>query len=205
MALFIAQLPLKWIESLLCADSLVIPTEFDRYEITKQVFKIRSGRSMADFAIFPNDNSEEEEKTVETISISSPECSKKDEECEIKDKENEGATSKPFSVASQIVNFFTSSTRKKRKLEEFDSSASNDCQSSPASKDERLIKPLRKTPIWPKENSMKLPSSLSNIYERGIVYTFMTFQQLGYLLNYTNIFNYDAIELLKRMGLCHFI
>jgi hypothetical protein len=203
--LFIAQLPLKWIESILCSNQLPIENEFLRYELTKAIFKLRSAApdkpSPLPTTISQEDWDDSETVTgyengppppplvslpVQSISLRLSSEQKKDGSCEIEGhKELKG-------TLSSIFNFFSSaSSGKKRKLDVSDPSLNeneDEVQKEEAvnppllSRNRHIIFPAMKT-IKP-HSPMKLPATLSNIYENGIIYTYMTFAQLGYDLHF---------------------
>jgi hypothetical protein len=135
LCLFLANLPLIWIEKVMKSDMLCIPCEFDRYVLMKQILWLRQSRP------------------VEAVTVELP--------AQKKDNVVTGVAKKVYSLFDGLI-----PRAKKRKLEESD----EETVSSPVCA-KRAIKPLPNRPT--------LPQTISNIYESGIIYTYMTFPQLG--------------------------
>jgi hypothetical protein len=143
MCLFLAQLPLVWIERIVKSDLLTIPCEFERYQLVKSILRLRQSRPVQ---VTVESSSEEEEE---------------EEKVEAKQTVVSGVAKKVYSLLDNWI-----PKAKKRKLEESD----DETVSSPVS-EQRIIKPLPNRPT--------LPQTISSMYESGIVYTYMTFPQLG--------------------------
>jgi hypothetical protein len=142
LCLFLAPLPLVWIEKIMKSDQLTIPCEFERYQLVKSILRLRQTRPVQ---VTVDSESEEEEE----------------EKVEIKQTVVSGVAKKMYSLFDTWI-----PKAKKRKLEESD----DETVSSPVA-EQRIIKPLPNRPT--------LPQTISNIYESGIIYTYMTFPQLG--------------------------
>ena len=183
--LFIAQLPLKWIESVMCANQLPVESEFQRYELTKMIFRLRSAApdSLVQARI-SNTTLIDDWDENETIKGGSP----KKEEKEEKENNSEVKTVKKTdlaSVTSSILEFFTSSG-KKRKLEQLEDNLILELGSIENNGARIIAKPN----LSSKKHStpLKLPLTLANIYQNGIVYSYMNFAELGsVLLVYFNL------------------
>ena len=200
--LFIAQLPLKWIESILCSNQLPIDNEFLRYELTKAVFRLRSTApdKLTQMPTFPNSQSsdldlDDSETVTGHENATPPAASLPSQIISLhphpeQEKENNHDTDKEVKGAlSSILKFFSSaSSGKKRKLdngtpakeeEKVEEHSEEEGAKLPLpSKRKRLIAlPITRTKK--PHSPIKLPATLSNIYENGIIYTYMNFAQLG--------------------------
>lgn len=201
--LFIAQLPLKWIESILCSNQLPIENEFLRYELTKAIFRLRSAApdKLTIMPAFPNSQSSDldldDSETVTGHENASLSAASLPSQISLQphpkqEKENNHDTEGRKEVKgalSSILKFFSSaSSGKKRKLDN-DTLAKEEKRVEEHSEGEAAKLPLpskRKRliaqPITRTKKShspIKLPATLSNIYENGIIYTYMNFAQLG--------------------------
>lgn len=185
-SLYLAQLPLRWIQHVLAADCLAINCEFDRYCLTKTIFEIRQARIIPDYT---NVIVEEfQSAAMIPAMLPKPESPKK-----------------AVSVANTIyrlIDRVISGTAKKRKLDEeyfapFPQNNVKEIAPEVAVSQDRVILPL--PVLSPKlrfatSSVPTLPSTLANIYEKGIIYTYMTFSQLGYfILFYIRVVKKDEI------------
>lgn len=160
-AQFMAQLPLGWIQLVLGNDALTVKSEFQRYQLAKSIFEIRQANppdinvSILDLV----------DSSSDTISSADPMPSQK-----------------PKFIGSSLYNFLFSSsseTGKKRKLDQdqdFFAPVTENSEIIEQNRQNRRIKQVRGI----MKATPTLPFTLSNIYQDGIVYTFMSFEELGY-------------------------
>jgi hypothetical protein len=145
LSLFLAQLPLVWIEKVMKSDLLCVACEFDRYSLVKQILRLRQSRPVQ--VILEHSESESESESEKELE-------------NVKESVVSGVAKKVYSLFDGLI-----PRPKKRKLEDSD----DETVASPVI--ERIIKPLPNRPT--------LPQTISSIYEFGIIYTYMTFPQLG--------------------------
>lgn len=161
----------------MCANQLPVESEFQRYELTKMIFRLRSAApdSLVQARI-SNNNLGDDLDENETITDNSPKKEEKENHLTFKITKKKSDLA---SVTSSILNFFTSS-EKKRKLEFFE--LEDNLISEPKKIDHdvaRIItQPILKSSLK-RSSPLKLPATLANIYQNGIIYTYMTFSQLG--------------------------
>ncbi|KAJ3362309.1 hypothetical protein HDU91_003487 [Kappamyces sp. JEL0680] len=172
-SLFLAQLPLRWIEKVLCADALVTPSEYERYRLAKRIFQLRSSFPH----LIPTEQSQQ-----------SPFCqqvSSHDEDYNTSQDENEPEThaepeDESFSIAGLIEKVLTNVRPKKRKMEEPVTNPPKDSDSQARKRLKSVTDNALSSPTTYKPESLSiLPTTQAKIYEKGIIYTYMTFQQLG--------------------------
>ena len=157
--LFLSRLSLKWLELVLASDALAVPSEFDRYLLTKRIFKLRS--------TYPNLIPLERQIIEYTMDACQDKPSIEPRLVYLKEK-------KDYSLFSLIDNVLGN---KKRKIQdELDSVEINLEIEKPNT---RVIKALPRKFSKATGCPLTLPATLTRIYEEGIVYTYMTFQQLG--------------------------
>jgi hypothetical protein len=152
---FLSQLPLGWIQLVLGNDALTVNSEFQRYELAKSIFEIRQANP-----------------PVSNVNISDLVDVSSDSVIVAKDFIPPPKTK---TVGDTLYNFLFSSG-KKRKLDDDFFTPLSQINNEQTLKN-RVIKPLRN-----KKEAPTLPTTLSNIYQQGIVYTFMSFEELGYIL-----------------------
>jgi hypothetical protein len=189
---FLAKLPLSWIEKVVCADQLYVRSEFDRYQLVKKILDLRhSGSEFITNNLSTNDvhgsnnllidvienldTSEGEDIEIESNDENQVEI----ESGNVSDKRKlkEVNEAKPFNSIFNMIDKFLP-LRKKRKL---DSDEEVPIQIYDI---KRKIKKITKNPqnlpkaLLPITQPI-LPKTLTNIYNTGIIYTWMTFPQLG--------------------------
>ncbi|KAI8902405.1 hypothetical protein BC833DRAFT_645313 [Globomyces pollinis-pini] len=161
---FLAQLSIVWIDRIISSDFLPISCEFDRYEMLNHVLKLRKTRQK----IFNNIDCSSDSETPE-----SPEPEKTKIIAKVDPAPN--YTSSFFSIFDGMLN-----PSKKRKLDEitdveYESSSDLIMMSKPKKKIAQNIT----QPIKTRVPSNVLQTLLDNMYQKGIIYTYMSFCQLG--------------------------
>lgn len=174
---FIAQLPLTWIQRLISSDALCVASEYDRYQLIKHVKQERLAGFLSD-NIFgfgsPELLGNEIDESVDGASLSltisrnlSRSSSAETVDYTIQEDESKYAVAQ---VKDYISQFFDGMLSKKRKVSDRIISKENHVfKNDVISK--RKIKPMRRKVSTAEE-------TWANIFKDGVVYTFMSFNQL---------------------------
>jgi hypothetical protein len=172
-ASFLAQLPLQWIEKVICCDALFVENEFERYQLVKRIMDLRHAGTVD----LPLNNVFEDPEHDTLVD---------EDEVEVDIEQLESINPKVAlkNVTNSIFSYIDGllPMRKKRKYDEDD-----DMYKTEEKKDKDKIEHLeireKTIELQKAKESCMLPKTLSNIYHHGIVYTYMTFPQLGVVKN----------------------
>jgi hypothetical protein len=159
---FLKSLPLYWIQRVISCDCLCLPREFDRYTLLKKTRLLAE----KDHAVTPTRSVESAEVSPQTA-VDLP-VVKVPIQAPVK-------VSTPIKALNYLNSFFFESTAKKRKIDSSESSKEQ-TKLQNVMPDKRLIK-------QPKKKLASKEISWSEIFEKGIIYTYMTFSELETVKN----------------------